>query len=132
MKITKAADYAVRCCQHLSGAGVGVLVSRREVSEAMDIPSPFLGKIAQQLTRDGIIEIVQGARGGYRLLVGPTELSLLRIIEAVMGPVLLNACALDAGSCTRSVTCSVHGVWKDLLAQFRQQLDERKIADLLN
>jgi DNA-binding IscR family transcriptional regulator len=35
----------------------------------MDIPAQFLGKIAQQLARAGIIEIVQGSKGGYRLLV---------------------------------------------------------------
>ena len=130
MKITKAADYAIRCCQHLSGYAVGVLVSRKEVSDAMEIPSPFLGKIAQQLARAGVIEIIQGARGGYKLLVDPEDLSLLTIIEAVMGPIPLNECAVDAESCSRSVTCSVHGVWKEILEEFRMQLDARKLANL--
>ena len=130
MKITKAADYAIRCCQHLSGYGVGMLVSRKEISESMEIPSPFLGKIAQQLSRAGIIEIIQGSRGGYKLLIDPSELSLLTIIEAVMGPISISECAVDAKNCSRSVTCSVHGVWKDILEEFRLQLNARKIADL--
>lgn len=130
MKITKAADYAIRCCQHLSGYGVGVLVSRKEICDVMEIPSPFLGKIAQQLAKAGIIEIIQGSRGGYKLLMDSADLSLLTIIEAVMGPIPISECAVDPQTCSRSVTCSVHGVWKDILEEFRMQLDARKIADL--
>ena len=131
MKITRAADYAIRCCLYMSLYDVGTLVRRQEISESMEIPSPFLGKIAQQLARGGIIEIVQGAKGGYRLLVCPEELSLLAIIEAIMGPLSVNECAVDARSCTRSSRCSVHGVWKEVQEDLRRILSDRKLADLV-
>ena len=96
----------------------------------MEIPSPFLGKIAQQLARAGMVEIVQGSRGGYRLLVRPEDLSLLQIIEAVMGPVTLSECAVDSMVCSRSGSCSVHSVWKEILVDIRRILDEKNLADL--
>jgi Rrf2 family protein len=129
--MTKASDYAVRCILYLSSRGKGVLVSRREIADAMEIPSPFLGKISQQLAKAGIIEIVQGARGGYRLLYEPAQLSLLQVIEAVMGEIILNECLSGRGSCSRQMCCTVHPVWSDVRGQMRRTLDATSIADLL-
>ena len=68
MRLTKAGEYAIRCALFLSFQGMGVVVSKKEIARAMDIPAQFLGKIAQQLARAGIIEIVQGSKGGYGCL----------------------------------------------------------------
>jgi Rrf2 family protein len=97
----------------------------------MEIPSPFLGKISQKLARAGIIEIVQGARGGYRLLYEPAQLSLLKVIEAVMGEIILSDCLSGQGACTREDHCPVHPVWSDVRDQMRRTLDEKKVSDLL-
>lgn len=131
MKMTKASDYAVRCVLYLSSKGKGVLVSSREVAESMDIPYPFLGKISQNLARAGIIEIVQGARGGYRLLFEPEQLSLLTVIEAVMGEIILNDCLSGLGACSRQDHCSVHPVWSRVRDQMRRTLDDTRMSDLL-
>ena len=130
MKMTKASDYGVRCILYLSSKGKGVLVSRREISDAMEIPSPFLGKISQKLAKAGIIEIIQGARGGYRLLKEPEQVSLLQVIEAVMGEIILNDCLSGRSICTRQDCCSVHPVWSDVRDQMRRTLDATKMADL--
>ena len=78
MRPIRAGEYAVRCILYLAGKKQTGLVSRREIAHAMEIPNQFLGKIAQQLSRSGFIEIVKGAKGGYRLLVTPERLALLR------------------------------------------------------
>ena len=131
MKMTKASDYAVRCILYLSSRRKGVLVSRREIAEAMEIPSPFLGKISQKLAKADIIEIVQGAKGGYRLLREPEEISLLSVIESVMGEIILNDCLSGQGACSRDDHCSVHPVWRDIREQMRRTLGTTRIADLL-
>jgi len=131
MKMTKASDYAVRCVLYLSSKGKGALVTRREIADAMEIPSPFLGKISQQLAKTGIIEIVQGARGGYRLVRKPEDISLLTVIAAVTGEIILNDCLSGKGACTRQEHCPVHPVWSDVRDQMRRTLDETKMSDLL-
>jgi Rrf2 family protein len=130
MKITKAADYAVRCVLYLSGAQKGQVVGRREIAEQMDIPSPFLGKIAQQLARASIIEIVQGAKGGYRLLRPPEYVTLLEVIEAVMGQIAINECMVHEGACARTSGCAVHHVWQDIRKDIRDRLDGTNMAEL--
>jgi Rrf2 family protein len=81
MRLTRAGEYAVRCVLYLSALKNGVVASRKEIAREMDIPDQFLGKIAQQLSRAGFLEIVQGPKGGFRLLISPDKMSLLDVGE---------------------------------------------------
>jgi Rrf2 family protein len=116
---------------YLSIAGKGVLVSRKTVAGEMDIPEQFLGKIAQQLARAGLIEIIQGAKGGFRLTVMPDELTLLTVIEAVIGEIFLNDCILRPESCDRSPACKVHLVWENVRNQLRGSLRKATFETLI-
>src|SRR5512133_1288594 len=102
MEITRATEYAVRCVLHLALEPAGRVVPRREIAAAREIPEQFLGKIAQRLARADILRIHQGARGGYELAVPAGELTLLRVVEAAEGSLILNKCVMNAKSCSRS------------------------------
>ena len=102
-----------------------------QIATAMDIPGPFLGKIAQQLARAGYIEILQGARGGLKLVVSPEKLTLLDIVETVIGEIFLNDCLLRPDACNRSRSCAAHHVWNKARDQLRTTLREATFADLL-
>lgn len=132
MRLTRAGDYAVRCVMHLAEQEKGRVVNRRTVADAMDIPEPFLGKIARQLATGGILDVVQGARGGYRLAEDPTKLTLLDVVEAVMGTIYLNQCVENPQSCSRHSTCPAHKVWININDKVRDLLGEVTFADLCN
>ena len=132
MRLTRAGEYGVRCILYLSSKGVGVVCNRRQIAAAMDIPGQFLGKIAQQLARAGYIEILQGAKGGLKLTVSPEKLTLLDVVEAVIGEIFLNDCILRPDSCNRSNSCAAHRVWYKARNQLRETLREATFADLLS
>ena len=131
MKLTRAGEYAVRCVLYLASQGQGVLVSRRVVAEYFDIPDKFLAKIAQQLVKAGIIEIKQGARGGYLLLRNPTTLTMLEVVEALIGEIALNDCVTSADTCKSSSNCAINRVWTRARNQLRETLAAVTFADLL-
>jgi len=131
MRLTRAGEYAVRCVLCLAKKGQGELVSRQDVAACGDIPSHFLAKIAQQLSRAGVIEIQQGAKGGYRLLVPPEKLTLLDVIETIIGEIFLNDCVLRPESCHASSNCSVNSVWIKARTQLRDTLREVTFAKLI-
>ncbi|MDH4322133.1 MAG: Rrf2 family transcriptional regulator [Desulfobulbaceae bacterium] len=131
MRLTRAGEYAVRCVLYLARRGPGALVSRKEVAEEADIPGQFLAKIAQQLARQGIIEIMQGAGGGYRLSTDPDRITMLEVIETIIGEIALNDCVLRPGSCGNSDICAVHRVWGEAQARLRDHLNGVTFADLL-
>lgn len=130
MRLTRAGEYAVRCMLYLSCLGVNRIGSRMKIAKAMDIPPQFLVKIAQQLARANYIEIVQGPKGGFRLIVPPEKVTLLGVIEAVIGEIYLNDCVMRPDSCYRSSTCSVYRVWQKARRQLRQTLKETTFASL--
>jgi Rrf2 family protein len=111
--------------------GTKTVVSRQVIADCGDIPTHFLAKIAQQLSRAGIIEIQQGAKGGYRLLVSPEELTLLRVIEAIIGEIFLNDCVLRPESCKASSNCAANRVWLKAKTQLRDTLREVTFATLV-
>jgi Rrf2 family protein len=130
MRLTRAGEYAVRCVLYLSKKGKGVLLSKKEIASKTDTPPQFLAKIAQQLAKAGIIEILQGAGGGYRLLVEPENTSLLEVIEAIIGQISLNDCVSRPESCPSSKVCTVHQVWNKANMQLRNTLREADFATL--
>ena len=131
MRLTRAGEYAVRCVLYLASCPMGEVVNKKAVAEAMDIPDQFLGKIAQHLARAGIMEIVQGARGGFRLLRPADELNLLEVVEATIGKIFLNDCLMNPRICARSNTCSVNKVWEKARKQLRDTLASATFDNLL-
>jgi len=131
MRLTRAGEYAVRIILYLSKQDAGAVSNRKQIARRMDIPDQFLSKIAQQLARSGFIEIVQGAKGGLRLVVSSERLTLLDVVEAVGGQIFLNDCLMRPDSCSRSNACAVHVVWEKARHQLRETLREATFAKLL-
>lgn len=130
MRLSRAGEYAVRCILYLASKPFGQVIPRSPIATAMGIPEPFLAKIAQLLAKAGIIEILQGAKGGYRLTRPPEDVTLLEVVEAVMGELFLNDCIIRPESCSRSSNCSVHQVWQRARQALRQTLAEATFAKL--
>ncbi|MGI6656657.1 MAG: RrF2 family transcriptional regulator [Desulfobulbus sp.] len=132
MRLTRAAEYAVRCILYLARQGEGVLTSRQKIASQADIPPHFLAKIAQDLARAGLIEIRLGARGGFCLCRSPASISLLTVVEAMIGEIGLNDCVLRPDSCTGSPYCAIHQIWKNARDQLRANLGAISFEDLAN
>jgi Rrf2 family protein len=132
MRITRAGEYAVRCILYLAAQERGIVVNRLKIARKMDIPDQFLGKIAQQLAKAGILEIMQGQKGGLRLLLPPEQTNLLQVLEAVMGEIFLNNCVLTPKACGSGETCVVHSVLQKARTQLRETLQEATFEKLLH
>jgi Rrf2 family protein len=130
MQITRATEYAVRCALHLALGPEDRVVPRREIAGARGIPEHFLGKIAQRLARAGVIRIHQGARGGYELIIPASRLTLLQVVEAAEGDLVLNTCVMHPRTCSRTCCCAVHGVWSEARRQLRATLAGVTFAEL--
>lgn len=131
MRLTRAGEYAIRCVLYMAMHREQPILSRKEIAEAMDIPAQFLGKVAQNLAKAGIIAIRQGAYGGYELLLPPEDLNLLRIVESIDGEIFLNDCVHRPDCCERSPICSVHRVWEKARNDLRATLGGTTLAQLV-
>ena len=131
MRLTRAGEYAVRCVLYIYKQGSGKVVSKKEIAQEMGIPEQFLGKVAKQLAKHGILEILQGKKGGYKVSVQAESLTLLDVVEAIDGEIFLNDCLLPSEVCFREDTCAVHIIWKKARERLRETLREADFATLL-
>jgi Rrf2 family protein len=110
MQITRQADYAVRAVVYLAQLGPNQKASTSQIAEEKDIPLSFLAKIIAQLSVAGLLQTMRGARGGVTLARAPEEISLLEVVEAIDGPIMLNECVNGSFECSQT-DCPMHTIW---------------------
>lgn len=111
MQITRQTDYAVRAVLYLAQQPAEVRSTTAQIARSEHIPPTFLAKIIAQLAAAGLVQSTRGAHGGIRLARPSAEISLLEVVEAIDGPLLLNACVADPSACTLGARCTVYSVW---------------------
>ena len=129
MQITRQADYAVRAILHLARSG-DVRTATSAIAEEQKIPPSFLAKIISQLSIAGLLHTSRGARGGVTLAREPKEITLLEVIEAIDGPIQLNECVGDSGSCSFDEDCPLRPVWCEAQEELVGKLKGTNFADM--
>ena len=130
MQITRQADYAVRAVYYLTQLGMDSRAATSQIAEKQHIPPSFLAKIISQLSVAGLLHTSRGARGGVSLARAPEEISLLDVVEAIDGPILLNECVADGGSCTFTNDCPMQPIWCDAQKDLVGRLKNTSFAEI--
>jgi len=100
-------------------------ISVRVIAETIDVPSPFLAKLFQQLVKGKIISSTKGPHGGFYLTKKNQQKTVLDIIENIDGLNRLNECFLGLSECDSSNPCPVHFIVEpfknSILGKFRDK-----------
>jgi Rrf2 family protein len=102
-----------------------------DISKENDIPRNFLAKILQKLAKAGLVRSFRGVKGGFQLSRRTSEITLLRVIEAIQGPVFLNKCFVNQKACSRRKECTVHPLWNIMAECVTERLGNCSIEILL-
>jgi Rrf2 family protein len=132
MQITRQADYAVRAVSYLAHIGAERRAATSQIAREEQIPPSFLAKIVSQLSVAGLLQTSRGARGGVTLAKAPEEISLLEVVEAIDGPILLNDCVSDSGACAFADSCLVRPIWIEAQTDLVEKLKSTKFDTLIN
>ncbi len=131
MQITRQADYAVRAMAYLSQLGPDRRAATSQIAQEKQIPPSFLAKIVSQLSVAGLLQTSRGARGGVSLAKSPDQISLLDVVEAIDGPILLNECVGDLSTCSFDDSCPLKPVWCDAQSELVSRLASVKFAHIV-
>jgi len=99
------------------------------VASRQAIPETYLAKLAVPLRSAGIIRSARGAKGGYELARGPTDISVLEVVEVLEGRTSLLECTEHPENCARSADCPTLPVWTGLEAAVRSYLSRVSVSD---
>jgi Rrf2 family protein len=130
MQLTNAGEYAVRAMLSMALQPKGTVSTILDVAREGDIPLPFLRKIVPLLTRSGYLHSSRGIGGGISLAKEADAITLLDVVEAIEGPMMLNNCLLEPTMCHRQPYCAVHLVWREAQEKLKETLGRYSIAEL--
>jgi Rrf2 family protein len=85
MKLSDGVEWALHCCTVLALVPRDSALPAGRLAEFHGVPTAYLAKHLQALSRAGVVESVAGPRGGYRLSRPPHEITLYDIVAAVEG-----------------------------------------------
>jgi Rrf2 family protein len=128
--ITRATEYAIRTVIFLAKQPHGEVVLKKDICRTQDVTPAFLTKILQPLIKAGIVSSQRGVGGGFLLARDPQDINLLDLLEAEEGPLKLNHCLIEEGSCLRDTYCAAHQVWTEAQTEMVRVLEKHSIADL--
>jgi FeS assembly SUF system regulator len=111
LRVTRLTDYATVVLTVLA-ARPGDVLSAGELAEAAGLEIPTVAKVLKPLAQAGLVEGFRGAGGGYRLLRGASDISLVEIVEAMEGPLGMTECSLHESNCSIEQSCGVRANWR--------------------
>ncbi len=80
MRLSTKVRYGLRSLIALAQEN-GELLSISVIASEQELSQNYLENIFAEFKKAGIIESVKGAKGGYRLIVDPNEISIVDIME---------------------------------------------------
>jgi Rrf2 family protein len=132
--LSNTCKYAIRAVIYLALNGIENKIGIKEISKELDIPTPFLGKILQQLAKHKMLSSTKGPNGGFVLAKPATEITLLHIIEIIDGLDLFNDCLIGMRTCSASahndVQCPTHHKYLPISKQLYELFNTETIQVL--
>lgn len=132
MQITRQADYAVRAVLYLAQLGPERRAATSQIAQEQQIPPSFLAKIVSQLSVAGLLQTSRGARGGVALAKTPEQISVLEVVEAIDGPILLNECVASSNVCQFGDQCVIRPLWCEAQVELVDKLRKTTLEHVLN
>jgi Rrf2 family protein len=127
----KQVEYALMALADMQSASPGRLFSARELCDAHGVPFDVMSKTLQRLAHAGILRSVKGKSGGYQVIKDLSTVSLLGLMEAVLGEVATVHCLKNGCTCSLAERCNVSGPMKILDRKLRNLYAGISLAELI-
>lgn len=139
MKLSDGVEWGVHVTTLLAVLPPDRALPSARLAEYHGVPAAYLAKHLQALSRAGILESVQGPRGGYRLARPATSITVLDVVEAIDGDEPAFRCSeirrrgptAQPASAYR-LACGIHRVMDDADAAWRASLRAVTVAELVD
>lgn len=125
----RAIIYIASCSEVSSKTGI------KKIAESLELPTPFLAKILQQLVKQKILVSLKGPHGGFSLQKDPKKITLYDIILSIDGDDIFTNCIMHNGTCKsmskERAYCTLHYEYSKVRSELRELFRSRTIYDLV-
>lgn len=132
MRLSRHSDYALRLLMLLAVRDCS-LSTISEIAERYRISKSHLMKVAQDLTRLGVVQSVRGRSGGLRLGRDASDIRVGEIVRHLEPDFAVVECLQESGgACLVSPACRLKHAFREASQAFVETLDRYSLADLVS
>lgn len=131
LRINRETDYAIRVILALAEYPGDEIIPSAVIRQQMQLPEALSLQIISRLARLHLINSYPGRNGGIQLAQPPSEISLLDVILAMEGPILLSDCLEEGHDCDLAPGCPVQRYWIELQSKIASELAAVNFQELL-
>ena len=129
---TTKTEYGLRALAALAENSNHQPLSLAQIAKSERISQSYLEQIFKKLKNHQIVKSIKGAGGGYLLSRPAKNVTLLKIFEALEGPLAVSYCLGD----NNRISYSCHGcltkkIWAELQRDVIKTLGKFKLSDLI-
>ncbi len=131
--LSNTSRYAIRALIYIAIHADGKKkLGIKKIAEDLDIPSPFLGKILQTLTRQKLLLSTKGPNGGFGLSETTLDTNLMTIVKNFDSDDLFNRCVITDKNCpdNKGATCALHNHYEEIRQSIKRMFSEHTIGSL--
>lgn len=131
--LSNTSRYAIRALIYLAIHTDGKKkIGIKKISDDLEIPSPFLGKILQTFAKQKVLISTKGPNGGFGIAEKMQHISLMEIIKIIDGDDLFDRCLITNKTCTDLTgnPCSLHSHYETIRANITKMFTEHTISKL--
>ena len=134
--LSNSCRYGIRAVMYLAKqpAGNGK-TGIKQISKDLNLPTPFLAKILQQLAKQKILDSLKGPHGGFSLMKDPKKITLLEIVRTIDGDGIFTNCIIHNDTCSNvnkhKDTCALHDGYSQVRSELIELFRSRTINDLV-
>ena len=114
MIFSRTSQYAIQALIYLATQPSGRRMLNREIAQNLGVPSAYLAKILQDLSREKLLHSSRGRSGGFSLRADARKTSLLDIVLLTEGARVDRECLLGLKVCQDETACPLHRKWKPI------------------
>lgn len=131
VRLSRLADYGVVLMSHMAESEYEIL-NAQSMAEETGVPLPTVSKVLFALGRAGLLIVVRGPGGGFKLARNAQDISVAEIVGAVDGPIALTQCIeRGPGTCEVERFCRSRRGWQTINDAIRRVFEDVSLADLV-
>ncbi|WP_440509955.1 RrF2 family transcriptional regulator [Sphingobacterium lactis] len=121
---SKSTEYAIRAVFYIAkSTQLGRKVGIKEIASNIESPEAFLGKILQELSKNGIIRSIKGPNGGFYLTEEEMNKKLIEVVKAIDGDNIFTGCGMGLQQCSEKYPCPLHNEFKAIRNDLTRMLN---------
>ncbi|MGO1368276.1 MAG: RrF2 family transcriptional regulator [Senegalia sp. (in: firmicutes)] len=134
MKLSTKGRYGLKAMFELAlHFGKGPL-ALKYIAEKQSISEHYLEQLIAILKKDGLVNSVRGAQGGYLLSKDPKDISVGDIIRSLEGSVAPADCVIEGEpvECPKGEYCVTRGVWIKIRDSINDVIDTLTLQNMVD